>query len=188
MAKWKGVVAAPFHADAFEEYVSQISFTTWLPQFVVLHNTQIPKLSDWHDEPGPSRMNAFVDYYRDDQGWSGGPHLFVADDLIWVFTPLTMPGVHAPSWNQVAWGVEMVGDYDTEPLGVGVRVNVLSALATLHAARGLDPATLRLHKEDPLTTHTYCPGANVDKAQMIAGVRALLAERAGGEHLPDRLQ
>ena len=24
-----------------------------------------------------------------------GPHLFVADDLIWVFTPLPTPGIHS---------------------------------------------------------------------------------------------
>ena len=187
MAKWKGSVDVSFNADAFEEYVSQLSFTAWQPQFVVLHNTQIPTLADWHNESGSARMSGFVDYYRDDQGWSGGPHLFIADDVIWVFTPLTVPGVHAPSWNQVAWGVEMVGDYDTEPLGDCVRANTLSALATLHAARGLDPGTLKLHKEDPLTTHTFCPGANIDKTQIIAGVRALLIERSGGEHLPDRV-
>ena len=38
-------------------------------------------------------------YYRDEQDWSAGPHLFVADDLIWVFTPLRTSWVHSPSWD-----------------------------------------------------------------------------------------
>ena len=63
------------------------------------------------------------------------PHLFVADDLIWVFTPLTVAGVHSPSWNDVAWGVEMVGEYDIETFGDAVRDNTVSALAALHRAR-----------------------------------------------------
>ncbi|HEV2715317.1 MAG TPA: hypothetical protein VGU64_08645, partial [Terriglobales bacterium] len=72
--------------------------------------------ADWHKHSGEERMRALERYYRDENHWSGGPHLFVADDLMWVFTPLNVPGVHSPSWNRVAWGVELVGDYDKEPL------------------------------------------------------------------------
>jgi hypothetical protein len=100
--------------------------------------------------------------------------LFVADDLIWAFTPLTVSGVHSPSWNNVAWGVEMVGDYAVEPFGDAVRNNAVSALATLHALCGLDPNSLRLHKEDPETTHD-CPGKNVSKDAMIQDVLAVLS-------------
>ena len=42
----------------------------------------------------------------DGKGWSGGPHLFIANDGIWEFNRLTKPGVHAPSWNKVALGVD----------------------------------------------------------------------------------
>jgi hypothetical protein len=181
------VVAAPFAADAFQAYTSALTLTDWRPQFVVLHNTQIPTLAEWHSESGRARMNGFVEYYRDDQGWSAGPHLFVADDVIWVFTPLTTPGVHAPSWNRVAWGVELVGNYDTEVMPDSLRQNAVTALAALHMLGNLDPATLRLHKEDPLTTHKGCPGKAVDKAEFIAAVSALVQSEAGGEHLADRL-
>jgi hypothetical protein len=152
-----------------------------------LHNTQIPTLAQWHSESGKARMNGFVEYYRDEQGWSAGPHLFVADDVIWVFTPLSTPGVHAPSWNRVAWGVELVGDYDNEAMPDALRENAVSALAALHVLGNLDPATLKLHKEDPLTTHKSCPGQAVDKAQFIASVAALMRSNEAGEHLADRL-
>ncbi len=180
MPAWKGIVGRSFTPSAFSDYVATISFPAWRPQFVVLHNTATPKLSEWHSLPGDVRMRNLENYYKNDQQWSAGPHLFVADDLIWVFTPLNVSGVHSPSWNAVAWGVEMVGDYSVEPFGTAVRENVLSALATLHAALGLSPDTLRLHKEDPRTTH-ICPGKNVIKADIIQGVHEKLAV---GEHIP----
>ena len=181
MANWKGIVGKSFTAEQFEAYVETLAFNAWRPQFVVLHNTAQPRLSDWHSVPGEKRMKNLEGFYRDQQKWSAGPHLFVADDLIWTFTPLIVSGIHSPSWNSVSWGVEMVGDYSLEPFGEKVRGNVVSALATLHAALGLDPHTLRLHKEDPRTTHV-CPGKNVSKADVIQRIVDELAHRHGGEH------
>ena len=116
MPAWKGIVGRGFTAADFEQYVQTIKLTLWHPQFVVLHNTFIPRLADWHQVPGEQRMQNLQHYYRDTQHWSAGPHLFIADDLIWVFTPLDTPGVHSPSWNAISWGVELVGDYTTEEL------------------------------------------------------------------------
>jgi N-acetylmuramoyl-L-alanine amidase-like protein len=183
MANWKGIVGQGFSTDAFQHYVDTIAFDTWRPQFVVLHNTAIPNLTDWHAVPGDARMRGLEHYYRDLQHWSAGPHLFVADDLIWVFTPLTVSGVHSPSWNSISYGLEMVGDYEVEPFSAAVRGNAVNALTTLHAALGMDPGSLRLHKEDPRTTHN-CPGKNVDKADMIQAVSAALAALEPGDHSP----
>ncbi len=186
MATWKGIVGTSFTPDNFDKYVKTVKFNAWRPSFVVVHNTQDPKLSSWHSVDGARRMVGFTSYYRDHQKWSGGPHLFVADDLIWVFTPLNMPGVHTPSWNSISWGVELVGDYDHEPFGDKLRDNAVRALAALHGGIGLDPATLRLHKEDPRTKHTFCPGVHVDKADLIARVQEHLASHHAGEHGPER--
>jgi len=70
-------------------------------------------------------------YYRDEQDWSAGPHLFVAGDLIWVFTPLTTSWMHLPCWNAISWGIEMVGEYEEEPFDPGARENTVDALAIL---------------------------------------------------------
>ena len=183
MATWKGIIGKGFSPADFNDYVTSITFPAWRPQFVVLHNTAVPKLADWHSSPGNVRMKNLENFYKNVQGWSAGPHLFVADDLIWVFTPLNVSGVHSPSWNSIAWGVEMVGDYASEPFSPAVRDNALSALATLHAALGLNPDTLRLHKEDPKTTHV-CPGKNVVKADIIQGVHDKMGDLNAGEHAP----
>ena len=186
MPNWKGIIGRGFRSQEFIDYMSTLIFSDWRPQFVVVHNTAAPKLSQWHSTPGEQRMKNLEDYYKNKQKWSAGPHLFIADDLIWVFTALTTSGVHSPSWNAISWGVEMVGDFDTEPFNPGVRENTVDALATLHALRGLDPVTIRFHKEDPKTTHKNCPGKHVDKADLVQRVQERMASRAGGEHsLPD---
>ena len=183
---WKGIVGASFTTDAFDVYARNVVFTAWRPQFVVLHNTSAPRLDQWHKVPGAQRMRNLESYYRDQQHWSAGPHLFVADDLIWVFTPLTTAGVRSPSWNAISWGVEMVGEYDDEAFGGAVRQNTIAALASLHEVAGVDPAMLHFHKEDPLTTHKDCPGKHVLKPDILAGVQSELIHRHGGEHTPDR--
>jgi hypothetical protein len=110
---------------------------------------------------------------------------FIDDKQIWVFTPLTVSGTHSPSWNKLALGIEMLGDYDKEAFDTGrglkVQQNAVAAIATLSAVLGLDPATMRLHREDPLTTHA-CPGKNVRKLKVIQDVHDLLTSRHAGEH------
>ncbi|MBZ5655400.1 MAG: peptidoglycan recognition protein family protein [Acidobacteriia bacterium] len=181
MSEWRGIVGQGFRPSDFDRYARTISFMNWRPQFVVLHNTAAPKLADWHSVSGQDRMLNLANFYQNVQRWSAGPHLFVADDQIWVFTPLNIPGVHSPSWNSISWGVELVGDYEVEPFGASVRDNVVSALASLHSLLGLDPSSLRLHKEDPRTTHN-CPGKNVVKADVIQRVLDRMAALTPGEH------
>ena len=124
-------------------------------------------------------------FYRDKQGWKAGPHLFIDDRQIWVFTSLTVSGTHSPSWNKTALGVEMLGNFEKEAFDAGrglrVRDNTVAALATLCAILGLEAGTIRIHREDPLTTHA-CPGKNVRKLEIIQAVQDLLVERHAGEH------
>lgn len=171
MSVWTPIVGRGFSAYDFDGYVKSLSLEVWKPAFVVVHNTFSPNASNWHDKSGGEQIREFQHDYRDLKGWHAGPHIFIADDLIWAFTPLTVPGVHSPSWNQVAWGVETVGDWDVEQLSPGTQENLIAALATLHQAAGLDPAGMRFHHEDPLTTHKNCPGANLVKEQLVGWVQ-----------------
>ena len=173
---WKEIVGARFSPAEFDDYVAQLDFSAWRPQFVVIHNTGIPALADKPAGYTQAQMQNLVHYYRDTQGWSAGPHCFIDQNGIWVFTPLTTSGVHSPSWNGVSWGIETLGDYSTEAFTDPIHEHLVACLATLHSVVPLDVSNLHFHKEDPLTTHN-CPGNNISKAALIHDVRQLILSR-----------
>ncbi len=185
MADWKGIVGKSFTPDEFDSYCHTLLWTAWRPSFIVLHNTGSPSLAQRPKGLTQQHIANLEVFYRDTQKWKAGPHLFIDDKQIWAFTLLTVSGTHSPSWNKVALGVEMLGDYEKEAFdsgrGLKVRGNTVAALATLCAILGLDPQTLRLHREDPLTTHA-CPGKNVRKLEVIQEVQDLIIARHAGEH------
>lgn len=183
--------------EAFRAYVATLVWPSWRPSLIVWHNTAAPSLAQWEASaeqdriakriPGVTRINNLEQYFRYEQNWSGAPHLFIDENYIWVFNPLVTPGVHSPSWNSISFGFEMVADFSTEDdetgLGRQVKLNCIFATAILCEALGLDPTkAIRLHKEDPRTTHD-CPGIHIarDKLAMVASVTDLLS---GGEHKP----
>lgn len=175
MYQWKDIVGKGFSAMEFRRYAETLNFEHWQPEFIVLHHTAEPNLAQWHSKSGEEWMLHWEGLYRYRKGWSAGPHLFIADDKIWVFTPLTCSGVHSPSWNSISWGVEIVGQYDQDSFCGNIRENTISALATLHALAHLNPNDMRLHKEDQKTTHKNCPGKNVIKEEVIEAVIEHLA-------------
>jgi len=191
---WSDVKPQPLRIDQLRAHIFDMEFK-WRPSFMVIHNTAAPSLAQWHRDPAklppekrrPQRMQNLIGWYRDEQGWPSGPHAFVDDEFVWTFTPFNQKGTHSPSWNGTALGIELVGDYDKEDddlgPGLSVKKNAIALFAILHERLGLDPNTIRLHREDPKTTHA-CPGKDLaqDKAAFIASVLEYMGH--GGEH-PD---
>lgn len=176
-SSWRGTVGDSYTPDDFAKYVQMLTLG-FHPEFVVLHNTSAPTTKQWQSTPIVQRLRNLTSYYSG-MGWKAGPHLFIDDNFIWLFTPLASQGTHSPSWNTTSWGIEMVGDYDVEPFdsgyGAKVQANAVSALATLLKKLGLQvtPTTLRFHYEDPKTTHA-CPGKLVRKDVILAKVGAAM--------------
>ena len=171
------IVGRRFTPTEFRQYVKSLDFSTWHPQFVVLHNTFLPKLAEWrglNDEQKLQKLRGLSEYYGATQHWSAGPHLFIDQEGIWVFSPLTRPGVHSPSWNQVSIGADMVGDYSSETFDPAVRENTVQAIAILDAALGVTADSLKFHREDLKSTHRQCPGNNVNKDDLVQRIQALL--------------
>jgi hypothetical protein len=100
---WKGIVGARFSPNEFTDYVGHLTFSAWRPQFVVVHNTSSPTLAQRPNGFTDAHIQNLVAFYRDQQHWSAGPHCFIDQNGISVFTPLTVPGVHSPSWNSISW-------------------------------------------------------------------------------------
>ncbi len=195
--------------EDFRQYVGKLNWSGWRPNKIVWHNTAAPSLAQWIKSaeadrigglvPGISRIKSLEAFFRDNNHWSGCPHLFIANDLIWVMNPLTAPGVHSPSWNSTSIGIEMIGDFGVEDddagAGLNVKLNTVFVTAVLCSAIGLDPTfgevdehhrtsgTIFLHKQDWATIHD-CPGAHIakDKAAMVVAVAGLMS---GGEHNSD---
>jgi N-acetylmuramoyl-L-alanine amidase len=186
VGEWKGIVGNSYSAEQFDSYCHALRWSGWRPSFIALHNTAVPSLTQRPNGFTRQHIANLESFYRDQQGWKAGPHLFIDDKQIWVFTPLTLSGVHSPSWNKIALGIEMLGDYDRDEFdsgrGLKVQKNAVAAMATLSAVLGLDPDTMKLHKEDQLTTHA-CPGRKVNKNKVIQAVKELMVARHGGEHL-----
>lgn len=196
---WPAVKKA-FSQDEFVKYVRALPASKWRPSMIVWHNTAAPTLAQWIKSaeqdraagliPGITRIRNLESFFENNNHWSGCPHLFIANDVIWVMNPLTSPGVHSPSWNSISFGIEMIGDFDKEEddSGEGLRVknNSIFATAILCETFGIDPATrIMLHKQDPKTTHD-CPGKNMaqDKEKMILAVQDLMT---GGEHSSEQV-
>lgn len=185
MPVWKGIVGQSFSPKQFQVYCKSLVWTSWRPSFIVLHNTAIPSLAQRPVGLTAQHIKNLEVFYRDKQKWSAGPHLFIDDKQIWVFTALTESGVHSPSWNKVAIGIEMLGDYEKEAFtngrGLKVNNNTISAMATICSVLGIEPQTMKLHREDPNTTHA-CPGKNVKKLDIIQKVHESMLVAEPGEH------
>lgn len=178
----------PCTQEEFRQHVTGLTWSGWRPSLIVWHNTAAPTLAQWLSRDVAASLRNLENYYRNELGWSGGPHLFIDPDSICLFNPLNQRGVHSPSWNSTAIGIENVGDFDREDddsgPGLKVKTNLIFATAVICEAVGLDPRQcIRLHKEDPRTTHD-CPGKDLaqDKAAMIEAVVDLMT---GGEHPKD---
>jgi GH24 family phage-related lysozyme (muramidase) len=189
---WKGgFTGEHFSVEAFKDYVEQLPLT-WRPKGIVIHNTDAPNLAQARATKGgfPQRVRNIAPHYKN-QGWSSGPHLFVFEDRnIYTGTPLKEKGTHSPSWNGTYWGLEMVADFDIgqddDDAGPGLAVKEATcwAVAILLDKLGL-PAnndTVKLHKEDPRTTHR-CPGADIVKADMLERIATYLEDLSpAGDH------
>lgn len=193
---WKGGFDKSFDLQEFREYVSGLVWNKWRPQFITIHHTGAPSLAQWMATPVPgvksptmlqreqTRMKNLEHYYKNQQKWSSGPHLFIGE-RIHLGTPLTLAGTHAVSFNATSIGIEMAGNYDVEEFKGFVRENTVGALAILHEALGIDPEKIKFHREDPRTTKT-CPGKNVSKNLMIQEVQEQMRLDMPGETIEDQ--
>lgn len=170
----------------FAAYVEALDFKPWRPSGMVLHNTGAPSLAQRTQGFLQEHLINLEDFFRNAQGWSGAPHLFIDDNepSISLFNPLNQPGVHSPSFNGTHLGVELLGDFSREDddsgRGALVVKNAVAAFGILHARLGLDPDKIKFHKDDPKTTHD-CPGRDLfeDKLEFIEAVKGYMG--SGGD-------
>jgi N-acetylmuramoyl-L-alanine amidase len=173
-------VGKRFTREEFEKHLKSVVLTTFQPEFVTLHHTALPSLAMRPDGFSDQHLQNLLSFYTG-LGWSGAPHIFVDDqgDGIILFQRLDTKGVHARSFNSIAWGIEMLGDYDKEAFdsgrGAKVRDNAMHCLALMNKRLKVGAESIRFHRDDPKTNKT-CPGLLVSKADVISRVAALMKE------------
>lgn len=157
--------------DEFVRYVEALDIPNPLPTRIFLHHTWKPTPETWR---GLSTIMAMKAYYerqlwRDSQGrlregWTAGPHLFVAQDGIWLFSDLRYDGVGVYGHNYRTRHLEMVGDYDVNKPTDPILESTIVALGALHERLGLDVHKLNFHRD---FSSKSCPGWAVTKEWII---------------------
>lgn len=169
------IIGKSFTVEQFAAYVAGLDLSAWKPELITVHHTAEPSLKMRPNGIESKHIPNLRDYYEG-LGWNSGPHLFIDDRQIWVFSPMTRRGTHAISFNRNSWGVEMLGDYDSEDpkSGRGAAVLRLAALAirTMLVKLGKDTSAIRFHRDDPKTKKT-CPGKKISKEWFTNYVRTL---------------
>jgi hypothetical protein len=140
----------------FRDYVSTYDFGTLPANRLVIHHTWKPTQADW---AGQRSINGLKAYYEG-RGWGAGPHLFIAEDGIWLFTPMRKDGIHAGTLNPRSVGIEVVGDYDREVWSGQTKTNALGAIKALMGQLGISQAQVFFHRDVSPKT---CPGSAISK-------------------------
>lgn len=167
-------------AAEFVQYIEGLEMPAPLPTRFFLHHTWRPTRESWRGFSTILAMKRFYErrLWRDSkgrlrEGWTAGPHLFVADDGIWLFSDIRYDGVGVFGNNHRSRHLEMVGNYNDElPSGATLR-NTVVALGVLHEKLGLDIRNLNFHRD---FSSKSCPGWAVHKDWIIPQVERWIQE------------
>lgn len=163
------ILGKPYRVDEFEAYLEIFQIGKWKPKHIVIHHCSAPSLKQRPLGFQPQHMLNLKEYYEG-KGWSSGPHLFIDDDQVWTFSPMTAKGTHAVSFNSTGIGIEMLGDYDYEDpwsgRGKAVLTTTAKAVKLLMWKFGLDATSIKFHRDDPKTDKS-CPGKKITKESFL---------------------
>ena len=174
--------------DEFVAYVDSKWFGLVPPKRIFLHHTWRPTREQWKGRETLLAIKRNYENYtwtdsqgRVHQGWTAGPHLFIADDGIWLFTDLARDGVGVKGHNRKSLHVEIVGDFDEQMPDGPTWSNTIAALGALFNRLELDPNDLLFHRD---YSYKSCPGSRVTKAWVIPQIEEWIAHRRTELELP----
>jgi N-acetylmuramoyl-L-alanine amidase CwlA len=109
-------------------------------------------------------MRGLQSYYQG-KGWRAGPHLFIAEDGIWLFTPMNKTGIHAGRGNYRSIGIEVVGDYDTQKWDGATKKNAIGAIRALSGRLDINNEAIKFHRD---YSSKSCPGHSITKEWLFS--------------------
>ena len=151
------IIGKKLNVKEFLEHVNQLEFSRFFrPNKLVIHHTWRPKKHDWNGEKSILGLKAYYERKR----WSAGPHLFIAEDGIWLFTPMNKVGIHAGSGNFRSIGIEVVGDYDARVWSGKTKNYALFAISILMSNLDINTEQIKFHSD---YSGKSCPGYAITK-------------------------
>lgn len=201
MSAWlggfEGGLARAVPATGIEGFKAWLDKQPLFPglRLIALHNSDAPDIAQTEATPGgfDARQRNIAPGYKQ-KGWRGGPTFNVyPDGTIRGGTPWGKYGVHSPSWNDYGIGIEMMASFkaghDDDDFGKGlVEKNAaceMIAAILRHQHLPVSTAVVKLHKQDPATTHP-CPGPDIEYDDVMRRVQiAYDAMGTPGEHIQE---
>ncbi len=181
------LVGTVWDVVAFREYVNSLDLSRW--SGVTMHHTASPDLSQRPRGFTIQHMRNLVSYYRNNLGWSAGPHLFIDDDQIFGLSSLESRGVHAKSFNRSHLGIEVLGNYDREDphsgRGAACWAMAAAAVRILLSRMHKDVEAINFHRDEPRTSKS-CPGSKVDLSHFRSKVAAIEDRNDPDDELDDK--
>lgn len=144
----------------FRSYVAAYDFGPLPPDKLVVHHTWKPTKEQWQGE----RSILGLKGYYERKGWTAGPHLFVAEDGIWLFSPMRHNGIHASTLNPRSVGIEVVGNYDNIRWSGETKKNALGVIRVLMQQLSIFENGVFFHRDVSAKT---CPGTAITKAWLF---------------------
>ncbi len=145
----------------FRDYISNYNFGSQPANKLVIHHTWRPTKDKWG---GAVSIQGLKRYYEG-KGWPAGPHIFVADDGIWLFSPMREDGIHAAELNNRSIGIEVVGDYDNERWNGRTKENALGTIKLLMSQLKIESQNVFFHRDVSSKT---CPGKDITKEWLFS--------------------
>lgn len=158
------IVNKKLSLEEFKDYIRNLDFSPNNPNKLVIHHTWKPDVDDWK---GQKSIDGLKKFYED-KGWSAAPHLFIAEDGIWLFTPMNERGIHAGELNERSIGIEVVGDYDHKVWAGETKINAIGAINALIGRLGLSDGDIHFHRE---VSEKSCPGRMINKNWLFSELR-----------------
>lgn len=142
--------------EEFKEYIKTYNFGALPANKLVIHHTWRPTKEQWN---GKYSIEGLKQYYES-KYWPRGPHLFIAEDGIWLFTPMRQNGIHAGIGNWRSIGIEVVGDYDAEKWSGKTKDFALFVIKALQEKLGIKNEYVKFHRD---YSSKSCPGYAITK-------------------------
>ena len=142
--------------EEFKSYVKDYNFGRYVANKLIIHHTWRPTKAQWN---GEHSIDSLAAYYKR-KGWVSGPHIFIAEDGIWLFTPMNVKGTHAGVGNWRSIGIEVVGDYDRKKWAGATKEYALGVIKILMERLKINTEMVKFHRD---YSKKSCPGFSITK-------------------------